>query len=234
MNRAKGGGWEFLDALNPPMLGFTWNPGGGCDILDCSVRERGVCWAEKIVKRLGHICPLCPTFKPHLHDGKNGTPSRLDEPLKRRTPAVINPVSTGDLFGLPKPMTLEILWTIQDADWHIFAVLTKAPQNSRVFRIPDNVWFGVTVNEQADTWRLDELRGISARHKWAIFEPLYSAIDYDLSWLNWIVIGAQTRPELQPDEAWIQSILDNAPGGPVFMKSNLKWEPKRRDGADMP
>ena len=228
MNRAKGGGWEFLDYLAPPRLGFTWSAGSGCDI-QCGVRNRGVCWAEKIVKRLGRFCPLCPGFKPHLHDGTRGTPDRLNEPLERKKPSVITPVSTGDLFGLPEDMATTILAVIEAADWHIFPTLTKAPQNAHRYIYPDTVWFGVTVNDQADTWRLDELKNIRAKHKWMIAEPLYSAIDRDLTWLDWIVIGPQTRPSFQPREEWIQSVIDNAEGVPIFMKSNLEWCPKRRE-----
>ena len=222
MNRAKGGGWEFLEATG--LRGYTWNPASGCNNLDCAVRKRGVCWAEKIVKRLGHICPKCPSFKPHMHL------DRLFEPFKLKKSAVITPVSTGDLFGLPFYMTRNIMDTVKGAYWHTFATLTKLPQNAYRFSpFPENVWFGVTVNEQRDTWRLDELRKIEAPVRWAIFEPLYSRIDYDLSWLNWIVIGPQTRPLLQPEKSWVQSVLENAPSVPVFMKSTLDWSPKRRE-----
>ncbi len=234
MNRAKGGGWGFLDCLCPPRLGFTWNGASGCSITTCAVRKRGVCYAEKIVKKLGGFCPLCPSFVPHLHDGENGTPDRIDEPLKREIPSVITPVSTGDLFGLPADMTARILTVIEIADWHLFPILTKAPQNAhRRYKYPDNVWFGVTVNEQADTWRLDELRKIRSKHKWMIAEPLYSEIDYDLTWLDWIIIGAQNRPELQPEKQWIQSIMDNAGDVPVFMKPNLSWFSKRQEAPKM-
>jgi len=233
MNRAKGGGWDFLDYLCPPRLGFTWNGASGCNIITCAVRKRGVCWAEKIVKRLGNWCPLCPTFIPHLHDGKNGTPDRIEEPLKREIPSVITPVSTGDLFGLPEDMTILLLTVIEIADWHIFPILTKAPQNAyRRYRYSDNVWFGVTVNEQADTWRLDELKKVRSKHKWMIAEPLYSEIDYDLNFLDWIIIGPQSRPELQPEKQWVQSILDNAKGVPIFMKSSLRGFTKRQEAPE--
>lgn len=229
MNRAKVGGWEFLDSMMPPRLGFTWSPASGCNITDCAVRKRGVCWAEKTVKRLGQFCPLCPGFRPHLHDGTRGTPNRLHEPLDRKKPSVITPVSTGDLFGLPYKMTQRILDVIEEASWHIFPTLTKAPQHAWFhLNVPDNIRFGVTVNEQADTWRLDYARKCFSK-TWAIFEPLYSPIDYDLSFLDWIVIGHQTNPEVQPEEEWVQSILDNAEGVPVFMKSNLRYWPLRRE-----
>ena len=177
MNRAKGGGWEFLDYLCPPRLGFTWSAGSGCNIVDCACRRRGVCWAKKIVKRLGQFCPLCPSFIPHLHDGENGTPDRLNQPLDRKKPSVITPVSTDDLFGLPYKMREGILDVVEEASWHIFATLTKAPQHAWPFKFPDNLWFGTTINEQADTWRLDEVRKHVLSKTWAIFEPLYGPID---------------------------------------------------------
>ena len=229
MNRAKGGGWEFLDWMMPPRLGFTWTPASGCDILGCAVRRRGVCWAEKIVKRLGQFCPLCPGFKPHMHDGTLGTPDRLEEPFQRRPPSVIVPVSTGDLFGLEPAQIETILSVVRKASRHIFAVLTKAPDRARRWEYPDNVACGVTVNEQADTWRLEELKAIRTRWRWAIFEPLYGPVDHDLAFLDWIIIGHQTKPEIQPEATWVKGILDRAPGVPVFMKSSLRYEPLRRE-----
>lgn len=233
MNRAKGGGWEFLDYLAPPRKGFTWNPASGCNIENCAVRLRGVCYAMRTVKRLGHICPLCPSFIPHMHDGSRGTPDRLYEPLKRKKPSVINPVSTGDLFGLHQEMIYRILGLIEQANWHIFPVLTKAPHKVPLVRMPENVWFGVTINEQSDLWRLTSLRFVDARRKWVILEPLYSSITMDLSWVDWIIIGPQSRPELQPKRSWVQSVIDSAGDVPIFMKSNLDFEPKRRESPTM-
>lgn len=172
------------------------------------------------MKRLGHVCPRCPSFEPHMHW------DRLHEPLKMRRPAVITPVSTGDLFGLPEYMTWIILTVVRQADCHIFAVLTKLPQHAHAFNpYPGNVWFGVTVNQQSDVWRLDELKKIDAGLRWAIFEPLYSGIDYDLSFLDWIIVGAQTNPELQPEKNWVRGLIAEARrhGIPLYLKSNLKW-----------
>lgn len=222
MNRAGKGGWEFLE--QGERHGFTWAPASGCDVVGCAVRKKGVCWAEKIVKRLGRVCPECPTFRPHMHW------DRLDAPLRMKKPAIITPVSTGDLFGLPWQFTARIIEVIKKADQHIFATLTKVPQNAHRFNpFPENLWFGVSVNEQSDVWRLDELKKIDAKLKWAIFEPLYSKIDYDLSFLDWIIIGAQTRPEFQPDMDWVNGILDSALNVPIYMKSNLNWTPMRKE-----
>ena len=230
MNRAKGGGWEFNDYAVPGQKGGTINPAAGCNNMNCAPRQRGVCYAQRISSRLGRFCPLCPSFKPHLHDGTQGTPNRLMEALELRKPMTLTPVSMGDLFGLRFYMTDIILKVVKNAYWHTFLTLTKLPQNAHRFNpFPENVWFGVTVNEEADVWRLDHQKKIKCAKRWAIFEPLYSAIDYDLTFLDWVIIGPQSRPMFQPKKEWVQSILDNARGVPVFMKSTLEWQPKRRE-----
>lgn len=203
---------------------FTWNAASGCRGVGCAVWEK--CWARRQVKRLGRFCPKCPTFEPHMHM------DRLNEPLQVKKPAKIFPVSTGDLFGLEPAQISMILDVIERVSWHTFQPLTKQPQNARSFSpFGSNVWFGVSVNQQGDTWRLDELQKIEAPIRFAYFEPLYSAIDYDLSFLNWIVIGAQTRPNLQPQPEWVQDILDQADENniPVLTKSNLEWAEKFKE-----
>jgi len=111
-----------------------------------------------------------------------------------------------------------------DAGWHVYAILTKLPQRAPDFHWPENVWFGVTVNSQDDAWRLDVLRKIDAPRKYCLFEPLYSAITSDLSWLDLIVIGPQTKPMLQPRRQWVESVVKNAGATRIFYKSKLKVE----------
>jgi len=93
MNPVKrGSGWEHLleiARIEGVDRAFTWNPAVGCYGFGCEVKARGVCWAEKMAKRFGW------SFEPHL------IPERLDEPRARK-PAVITPVSMGDLFGLKR------------------------------------------------------------------------------------------------------------------------------------
>ena len=153
------------------------------------------------------------------------------EAFSFKKPAVITPVSTGDLFGLYPYQTDIVLTKTLEAKQHIFALLTKLPQNAyRLSPFHRNIYFGVTVNQQSDLWRLDELKKIQAPVKYTLFEPLYSAIDYDLSFLDWIVIGPQTRPALQPRGCTSPVPLDNAGDTPVFMKATLEWSPKQRQG----
>ena len=150
-------------------------------------------------------------------------PERLKDPYRLKKSAVITPVSMGDLFGLEPQHTEAILNVIRDCSWHKFAILTKLPQNALKFNpFPSNVWFGVSVNLQDDVWRLDCLKRVEAPRKYVLFEPLYSAINYDLSWLDLIVIGCQSYPTVQPKKEWVESILRNSGSAKVFFKSNLK------------
>jgi protein gp37 len=218
MNPVKrGSGWEHLleiARIEGVDRAFTWNPAVGCHGFDCEVKARSVCWAEKMAKRFGW------SFIPHL------VPERLDEPKKLRKPAVITPVSMGDLFGLAEWQTNVILNAMRLYNHHVYAILTKLPGNASVFneKFKDGrIWFGVTVNSQKDVWRLEILRNkIDAPKKYCLFEPLYGEIDFDLSWLDLIVIGPQNYPTVQPKKEWVERVVRNAGNAKVFFKSNLK------------
>jgi len=217
MNRVRpGSGWEhLLEIAKIERLdrAYTWNCAVGCNNYDCEVRRRGKCWAMIMAKRFGW------NFEPHL------IPEKLREPCEMQMPSVITPVSMGDIFGLSLAQFYEI-WKVMDAaDWHVYALLTKLPhvaEDHMPVRPQENLWFGVTVNTQEDVWRLKVLRKQYFPKKYCLFEPLYGPIDYDLSWLDLIVIGPQNYPLLQPKEDWIESVLDNAKGVRVFFKSKLK------------
>jgi len=206
---------------------FTWNYVVGCTGEGCAVRD--ICYARAQAKRQKHRCDLCYSFRPHVHR------ERLTEPLHRKTPSLIFAVSMGDPLAVEDLMTCQMFTIIMRAHWHTFQILTKQAQRLPAFQpYPGNVWVGVTVNRHDDVWRLRCLRNIRAAVRFASLEPLYGAIDYDLSWLDWIIIGAQTRPEEQPKPKWVEGILKRArgrdpldPRNPrVFMKSNLRYEPK--------
>jgi len=218
LNRVRwGSGWAHLlgiARIEGLDRAYTSNPYGGCHGVGCEVHRRGVCWAERYaLQRLKG-----GSFKPQERSLKE-----FDRWRRMKKPAVITPVSMGDLFGQRSEHIRRVLENVEACYWHVFALLTKLPQYALDFNpYPANVWFGVTVNVQADVWRLDLLQKINAPKLYCLFEPLYESIDYDLSWLDLIVIGPQTKPMLQPKGEWIQTILGNAPGVRVFMKSTLE------------
>jgi protein gp37 len=208
LNRTK---IEYLD--------WTWNPAVGCDGFDCAVKD--YCWARAQAKRRKHVCDLCYKFIPHMHK------ERLEEPFEVKKPSMIGVCFMGDVFS--EGINQIPIFDVIRRSWHTFLVLTKQAQNLPYWRLPENLWLGVSVNRRADLWRIEKLKETHAAVKFVSFEPLYEDLDkIDLKSIDWIVIGAQTRPDYQPDGAWIDRLIIEAAvhKTAVFMKNNLRgWNP---------
>lgn len=212
MNRTK---IEYLD--------LTWNPTAGCEGLGCAVRKK--CWARAMAKRQKHRCELCYTFRPHVHF------ERFDQPFEVKKPSRIGVSFMGDFYdkGIAYNIRASLYMRMEKASWHTFLILTKQPQNIDLDEgFPRNVWLGVTVNSKEDLWRIDALRLIEAKTKFVSFEPLYGPIcpkKLNLERINWIIIGAQTRPELLPSPLWVNSLIEQAKERhiPIFVKNNITW-----------
>ncbi|MBA7637626.1 hypothetical protein ES703_45272 [subsurface metagenome] len=123
---------------------------------------------------------------------------------------------------------------------HRFYLLTKQPQKLPQFSpFPDNCWVGVTaVNPSMLRNAIFHLSKIEASVKYVSMEPLLedmrgydknepevSEVAYDLSLniINWLIIGAQTRPTVYPRIEWVEEIVRAADKAniPVFLKNNL-------------
>lgn len=197
-------------------------------MINCAVNNS--CYAMHQAKRAKKRCILCYEFKPHYHT------ERYLEPTLRKLPCGIFVCSMGEIFDDNNGwgMIAPILNVIERCPQHIFYILTKQPQNAKNWpKFPDNVWVGVSVNCKKDLWRIEELRKINAAHKFVSFEPLYGDLGphVDLYRIGWIIIGAQTRPEIQPNEHWIADLIALADGLhiPVFLKDNLKYPFQSRE-----
>lgn len=191
---------------------YTWNPVTGC--------KHGCpyCYARKISNR------FYGNFEPTFH------PERLKEPYNLKKPSKIFVVSMGDLFGDWVPITWikEVIKVAEQNPQHTFQFLTKNPFRYTNFNFPKNCWLGTTVNTKDDEKRIPELNSMSGINKTFIsFEPLLGEINYPPI-CSWIIIGAQTNPEIQPKKEWVQKLIDEAwkRNIPVFLKDNLNWEEK--------
>ena len=193
----------------------TWNPVTGC------LKGCAYCYARKIAFR------FYGDFQPRFF------PERLGQPLELKVPSKIFVCSMGEMFGdwVPAAWQKQILNVITDASWHIFQILTKQPQNLAKYSYPENLWLGLSVDKQDAVDGLRQLLATDARVKFASFEPLLEEINTNLDGLHWIIIGAQTNPDKQPEEKWVKNLVVEAErcNIPVFMKKNLKFEPKRQE-----
>ena len=155
----------------------------------------------------------------------------------RSKPVGVFVCDMSDLFGIGVPWqwTKQILDVISVASQHRFYLLTKQPQNLAKFSpFPDNCWVGVTVtdNNQAAP-AFDGLSNIDAKVKYLSFEPLLEGMGERnkvlisqefMTWFDWLIIGAQTKPYKPPKIEWVREIVQAADkaGVPVFLKDNLK------------
>jgi len=212
MNRTK---IEYLD--------YTWNPITGCSGDGCAVRKR--CWALAMAKRLRgrYGYPKENPFEPTFHEDK------LDAPLKVKKPSLVGLCFMGDFFDkqVQPSWQTQVYDMVYEAYWHKFLTLTKQPQNiSHAVNFYSNFWIGVSVNHVADLWRIDALREIDVSLRVVSAEPLYEDLsEMNLEGIDWLIIGAQTRPASLPNLLWVWTLANKAKEKniPVFLKNNLGY-----------
>jgi protein gp37 len=191
----------------------TWNPVSGCEKV---TRGCDNCYAERIAERFrgvkGH--PFERGFDLTLR------PHKLLEPLSWRSPRRIFVNSMSDLFHkeVPKEFIDRVFDTMEQADWHIFQVLTKRSSLMRRYineryvgrSAPPNVWLGVSVEDRKALIRLTHLRQARASVRFISFEPLLEDLDaIDLTNINWAIAGGESGPGARPAmPEWIRSIRD--------------------------
>ena len=135
----------------------------------------------------------------------------------------------GELFGdwIPDSWREQVLDVIRQNPQHIFQLLTKSPQNLyKANPWPSNAWAGASaINAPMASRAIEGLARTDARVKFISAEPLQGDLgEQDYAILDWVIVGAQTNPDKQPEREWVDNILQQVAGIPIFMKPNLVWE----------
>ncbi len=198
----------------------TWNPVTGCTQVSPGCAH---CYAKTFAERFrgvkGH--PYERGFDLQLR------PERLHQPLKWKAPRLIFVNSMSDLFheDVPFDFIQAVFEVMRDASWHTFQVLTKRSRRLRQLAgdlpWPDNVWMGVSVENQRWTSRVDDLRRVPAVIRFLSCEPLLGPLQLDLRGIHWVIVGGESGPRARPMKAeWARSIRDQcaAAGVPFFFK----------------
>ncbi len=96
---------------------------------------------------------------------------------------------------------------------HVFQVLTK--RHERLLEIapelawPDNVWMGVSVENQDYVHRVDYLRQIPAAVRFLSCEPLLGTLDLDLDSIHWVIVGGESgRGHRLMKTEWVRDIRE--------------------------
>jgi protein gp37 len=198
-------------------LDYTTNPIVGCSGIGCAVAK--VCWAYRTAKR--HVnCECCVSFVPHVHW------ERFNDFMSVKKPSRIGVAFMGEFYDkeISNWVRKDYYMHMLGAPQHRFIIFTKQPQNIDDEPLPNNLSIGVSVNRKDDLWRIDRLREIECQCRIASFEPLYEHLDVDLTNIDWVIIGAQKRPDLQPKQEWVHSLMQYAKifGAKIFLKNNLQ------------
>jgi len=168
----------------------------------------------------------------------------LEIPLHWKQPQMIFVNSMSDLFHeeVPLEYILRVFATMSKASWHTFQVLTK--RSDRLLELdkellwPENVWMGVSVENQSYTFRIDHLRETHAVIKFLSLEPLLGPLaNLNLSGIHWVIVGGESGPGARPiQESWVLDIRDQCLDAniPFFFKqwggTNKKKSGRELDG----
>ena len=73
-----------------------------------------------------------------------------------------------------------------------------------------HVWHGVSVENKASLWRIDELRKVPCAVRFLSVEPMLSDLDaIDLSGISWVIAGGESGPRVRPSNPdWFRSLRD--------------------------
>ncbi|EMS78447.1 DUF5131 family protein [Desulfotignum phosphitoxidans] len=202
--------------------GDTWNPVTGCTKLSPGCDN---CYAERMANRLKTM-----EKQQRYRNGFEVTchPDLLNIPLKWKKPKTVFVCSMGDLFHKNVPVSyIKSVFTIMNkAHWHTFQVLTK--RSKRLHKLKDrlkwtdNIWVGVSVENNNLIKRIDRLREVPANIKFLSIEPLLGPMrKMDLSGIDWVIVGGESGPGARPiEEKWVINIKNQCVknGIPFFFK----------------
>jgi len=140
----------------------------------------------------------------------------IEKPLEWKTPQVIFVNSMSDLFHKDVPLEFiqRVFDTMKRAHWHQFQVLTKRSERlaelSPYLEWTDNIWMGVSVENEKYTFRIDDLRKTGAKIKFLSVEPLIGPISkMNLKGINWVIVGGESGPGARPlEREWVVNIRD--------------------------
>ncbi|MYL85228.1 DUF5131 family protein [Desulfovibrio aerotolerans] len=208
-------------------IGWTdasWNPTTGCTQTSPGCKN---CYAETTAKKLHGIgfkeYDEIFSVKTHLH--------KLYQPLNWKKGKRILVNSMGDLLhpAVPDQFIYDVFGVMNQATQHTFQLLTKYSDrlvdlSARVLW-SNNIWAGVSVENQDYCWRISHLKTLGAKHRFIAFEPLIGPIsDPDFNNIDWVIIGGESAKyarEMKID--WVRTIRD------ACVKSNVPFHFARWD-----
>ncbi len=196
----------------------TWNPTTGCDRVSVGCDN---CYALTLSKRLkamgaakyqndGDPRTSGPGFAVTVH------PHSLLTPYAWRQPRLVFVNSMSDLFHAKVPLDFvrDVFQVIAGTPQHTYQLLTK--RSVRLCKVadqlhwPDNLWLGVSVENEDAVSRIDDLRDVPAAVRFLSCEPLLGPLPgLDLTGIGWVIAGGESGRNHRPVQSeWVTGIRD--------------------------
>lgn len=191
----------------------TWNPVTGCTKIGAGCDN---CYAERFAERWRGIPdhPYEQGFDLKLW------PHRLSQPASWKKPRLIFVNSMSDLFhkDIPRTFIDSVFDAMEQADWHIYQILTKRSSLMRDYintrygekGAPLHIWLGVSIEDRPHLGRLKHLQDTNVQARFISFEPLLGAIgSTDLTGIAWVIVGGESGPRArQMRKEWAIELRD--------------------------
>ncbi len=196
-----------MNRTNIEWTGITWNPTTGCSKVSSGCKH---CYAERwayMQKKRG------------INQYKSGfeltlSPGRLNDPLKWKTSQLVFVNSMSDLFHekVPDEYISKVFRVMNETPQHTYQVLTKRVERlkhlSTILKWSNNIWMGVSVENNDFVHRIEELKSVEAKIKFISFEPLLSKIEFNgYEGIDWVLVGGESGGKARTiEEDWVLSI----------------------------
>ena len=231
MNQHKDGTVEIVTECGIEWTEITWNPLRGCLAISPGCVH---CYAAAIAAKMAargkaYEGLAKPTFYGPRWTGEVLEASwKLSDPEKWDDPKMVFVNSMSDLFfERVRELYIQQIFTVmRDTPRHTYQILTK--RSERMLDLdpridwPENVWMGVSVENNDYLGRIDDLRRTSAYVKFLSLEPLLGPLpDLDLTGIDWVIAGGESGPDARAmDVTWVREIreLCLSSGVPFFFK----------------
>lgn len=205
----------------------TWNPTTGCTKISPGCKN---CYAEVMARRLQTM------GAPGYENGFNLAlhPDRLAQPLLRKKPTIYFVNSMSDIFheDIPDEFLDQVFSVVRQTPQHTYQILTKRaarlPQYFKDRDCPQNVWLGVSVEDQKyGVPRIDHLRRVEAHIRFLSVEPLLEDLGpLDLRGIHWVIVGGESGHNARPmREEWVANVKEqtDAASAAFFFKQWGGW-----------
>lgn len=188
----------------------TWNPTTGCSKVS---KGCTFCYAEVMSRRLKAM------GVEKYQNGRNGFKLTVHEdmlalPYTWKKSRIVFVNSMSDLFHnhVPIEFIQRVFAVMNDLPQHTFQILTKRADRlselAPLLTWSDNIWMGVSVENEDVLDRVDRLVETPAVVKFLSCEPLIGPLpNLNLKDIDWVIVGGESGRQPRPiEEDWVEDI----------------------------